>query len=507
LRPLWLSVLVIAVGVLCAFSATLWLFGELHVAALLFGTSLIGISVDYSLNFCAQRFAADPVPARERLRRVMAGLVLGVATTLIGYVTLFLTPFPGLHQLAFFSAIGVGASFITVVAWLPELDRNGPLRRPKRLWRALAQLLAFWQEPGRRRQRLALLGLSFVIAATGFARIKVDDDVRRLQPLSPELRRQELAIQRLTGGGGGALFLLVQGKDTEAALQAEEHLLPLLEQAKRNGAIAGFQAPAQFVPSIARQLDNRNLVRARLQPLLTAYYEQLGIVDATPETPEGEQFVTTSLLRDDTPLGFVRNLILEEGDGGATHLVLLTGVSRPEEIRRIADGSPGTSFIDLTFDVTRLLGTYRQRAMALLGLSMLLMLPLMLWRYGRVGGLLVILPSIAAVGLTPALIALCGGTFTCFNALALVLVLAIGSDYAVFYRETSGAAKPVTMLGVCLAMLTTLLSFGLLGLSSVVGVQAFGSTMSVGIFLAFLFAPLAGDSGSGHSLLLRNRHR
>lgn len=210
LRPLWLSVLVIAVGVLCAFSASLWLFGELHVAALLFGTSLIGISVDYSLNFFAQRFADDPVPARERLRRVMAGLVLGVATTLIGYVTLLLAPFPGLHQLAFFSAIGVVASFITVVAWLPELDRDDPLRRPKSLSWALAHLLAFWEEPARRWQRLALFGLCIVVAIVGFARFKADDDVRRLQPLSSELRRQELAIQQLTGAGGGTQFLLVQ---------------------------------------------------------------------------------------------------------------------------------------------------------------------------------------------------------------------------------------------------------------------------------------------------------
>ena len=138
---------------------------------------------------------------------------------------------------------------------------------------------------------------------------------------------------------------------------------------------------------------------------------------------------------------FARNLILEENDAKAAHLVLLTGVSRPEEIRHIGDGLAGVSFINPTGDVTLLLGTYRHRALALVGLSVLLMLPLMLWRYGRLGGLRVMLPPIAAVALTPALIALCGGTFTCFNALALVLVLAIGSDYAVFCRRDDRRAK------------------------------------------------------------------
>ena len=297
LRPLWLSVLVIAVGVLCALAASLWLFGELHVAALLFGTSLIGISVDYSLHFCAERFSADARSARERLRRVMAGLVLGLTTTLIGYVTLLLTNFPGLHQLAVFSAIGVSASFITVVAWLPELDRDGALRRPERLLRALEHLLAFWQEPRRGRQRLALFVLLLVIAIGGFTRFEADDDVRRLQSLSAELRRQELAIHRLTGISGGTQFMLVQARDTQAALQTEERLMPLLEAAKRNGAISGYQAAAQFVPSIARQTENRNLVQDRLHPLVSGYYEQLGMVDSTAAPTEDEGFVTTSLLR------------------------------------------------------------------------------------------------------------------------------------------------------------------------------------------------------------------
>ena len=77
-----------------------------------------------------------------------------------------------------------------------------------------------------------------------------------------------------------------------------------------------------------------------------------------------------------------------------------------------------------------------------------------------------------------------------------MLVLAIGSDYAVFCRETSDERKPVMMIGVCLAMLTTLLSFGLLSLSSVIVVRSFGLTMLVGILLAFLFAPLAGGAGA-----------
>ena len=79
--------------------------------------------------------------------------------------------------------------------------------------------------------------------------------------------------------------------------------------------------------------------------------------------------------------------------------------------------------------------------------------------------------------------------------MALVLVLSIGFDYAVFCRESEPSRRPVTMLGVWLAMLTTLLSFGLLVFSSTYAVHAFGATILVGTILAFAFSPIASDLG------------
>jgi hypothetical protein len=75
--------------------------------------------------------------------------------------------------------------------------------------------------------------------------------------------------------------------------------------------------------------------------------------------------------------------------------------------------------------------------------------------------------------------------------MALVLVLSVGVDYAVFCAETSGDRKPVTMLAVTMAACTALMSFGLLALSRVLAVHNFGATMMIGILLSFLFAPLA----------------
>jgi predicted exporter len=50
------------------------------------------------------------------------------------------------------------------------------------------------------------------------------------------------------------------------------------------------------------------------------------------------------------------------------------------------------------------------------------------------------------------------------------------------------------MLAVALAAGTALLSFGLLALSDVAAVHAFGTTMTVGILLAFVLAPMAREA-------------
>lgn len=130
-RPLWLTLLAIAAGVVCAFSVCLTVFGGIHVIVLLFGVSLIGIAIDYCLQYVAARCGPDAGLPQAALRRVLPGIAIGVITTLIGYTTLMLAPFPGLRRLAVFSATGLAASFLTLVLWLPLLDRSAPATRER----------------------------------------------------------------------------------------------------------------------------------------------------------------------------------------------------------------------------------------------------------------------------------------------------------------------------------------------------------------------------------------
>jgi predicted exporter len=90
------------------------------------------------------------------------------------------------------------------------------------------------------------------------------------------------------------------------------------------------------------------------------------------------------------------------------------------------------------------------------------------------------------------------------HLVACLLVLSMGEDYAVFLVEArdSEHGAETSMVGIFIACITTVLSFGLLAWSSHPALQALGFVVSVGVGLSYLFAPLAlviaGRSASAH---------
>jgi predicted exporter len=486
LAPLIGNILVVVVGIGVGLAASLWLFGYLHVAALLFGTSLIGMAVDYGLFYTTSVFEPAAKTPGQRLQLTIPGMTLGLATTLLGYGALTLAPFPGLRQLAVFSVIGLVAAFLTVVLWLPRLDRGKPPPQRCHLLLAAERAAGFWQAHKWRPVRAATLALAVVVAGAGVLLFRSDDDVRRLQALAPDLLREQEEIRDLIGVTAASQYLLIEAVDDETALRRGEALQPILAQLVQNAAISGALTPAMFVPSAERQRDNRRLRRSALEePILARHLARLGLPPAGVDVAASDRQVLTlgeALASDAIP--FLRDLVL----GPGLQVVALQGLAQAEAVRAAVAGVPGVRFVDPTADFSRLLGKYRLRAMLLTAASGLFMFVALTWRYGLAGSAWVMLPAGIAVVLVPAFMAILGQSYTFFHAMAQVILLAIGTDYAIFCAE---GASSTSLLAVWLAAITSLLSFGLLAFSRVPAVHGFGSAMLIGIILSAALAPLA----------------
>jgi predicted exporter len=485
-RPLLLNLLVIGVGILVAISSSLLIFRELHVAALLFGVSLIGIAVDYGLQYCTEVFAPGDANPKTRLKHVMPGITLGMATTVIGYLTLLFAPYPGLYQIATFSALGLVAAWVTVVLWLPYLDNSNKPKHGQKMLVLADKFSNFWRG-GASKLRYFLLIMLFILTLIGLPRFHFDDDVRRMQSLDGPLVKQQNKIQQLIGNSGGTQFFLVHGQDIEMLLQHEEALAAKLKP-MIGKSLAGFQAPAQYIPSAKRQAENWQLVTKLYTDELLQQSKALSLSKA-PEAPGNFKVLH---LEDVASLSFLSPLLLDKN----THVVMLDKITDLQAVKDAANGIEGVKLVDPAGDFSSLLAKYRNRTLVLMALSTLFMLPLIFWRYGFIGGLWVKLPAILAIIITPFIRALLGSGFTFFDAIALLLVLSMGVDYAIFCAETDNKRKPATIIGVVMSALTAMLSFGLLAFSNMLAVHNFGATMLVGITLSLIFAPIAQNRKS-----------
>lgn len=501
LSPLLLNLMALGVGIAVAFAGTFLLFGEIHVAALLFGTSLIGVAVDYGLHYSCTAFSTAATTGRQRLAFVMPAISLGLVTTLIGYSALAIAPFPGLRQIAVFAIIGLISAFATVVLWFPLLDRLAPLRHGAGMMKVAAFPWVFWTSPRFGSARALLV---FTCAATlvmGLANYRADDDVRRLQVLSPALLLDQQHLQRLIGANIDAQHILISATDDEAALQRQEALVPVLDRLVAEGALSGYQMPATFIPSLARQGADRTLVMDRLiEPHLARHLAQLGLPAPTPRgAPAAKLTIETAVTSGAVPL--LSDFVVAPG----IHIVALKGLQRSELVAAAVAplNANGVRFVDPTADFSRLLGTYRSRAISMTAISVLVVASFLTWRYGPREAFWTILPPIVSALLVPAVLSLVGEPFTFFHAMGLVLVVAIGVDYTIFCVETPTGHHSITMLAILLATFTTLLSFGLLGLSSARAVQAFGFTLLIGIVAAYLLSPLASRAMVSREVLTR----
>jgi predicted exporter len=160
---------------------------------------------------------------------------------------------------------------------------------------------------------------------------------------------------------------------------------------------------------------------------------------------------------------------------------------------RVRAALHGTSalFIDLKAEANALYNGYLSEAIVLAAAgvaAVLLLLMLALRSATRVGR--VAAPLGAAVLVSAAALAAAGQTLNLLHLVGFLLVVAVGSNYALFFERARGAPEPRVLASIALANATTVIGFGVLATSSVPVLRAIGATVALGTLLALAFAAL-----------------
>jgi len=126
-RYLLASLLPLAAGALTATAVALGIFGQLHIITFVFGSTLIGVCVDYPIHFmCHHTLAPDPGGASRSLASIWNALVLGALTTVAGFLGLLWSGFPGVREIGIFAASGVAGALICTRVLVPLCVPDAP---------------------------------------------------------------------------------------------------------------------------------------------------------------------------------------------------------------------------------------------------------------------------------------------------------------------------------------------------------------------------------------------
>ncbi|SQH74238.1 conserved membrane protein of unknown function [Shewanella benthica] len=498
LMPLTIALLTISTSMLVAVVMTTWVFSELHLLTLVFGTSLIGIAIDYSFHFYCERLNKPDASAAQVIQHIFPAITLALITSVLAYSSIGFAPFPGMQQVAVFCASGLMSAYITLVLAYPLLASGSLPKGEKQLKLADRYLQKINSLLG----KLTPKGMSLIViiclsvSSFGILRLTSDDDIRNLQQSPPEVRVPENTLRTLLSGGTDNQFLLVRGNSEQALLQHLENLAPRLNDAVNQRLIGNSFSLSNYLPSHNRQEKNYRLQGEIYQQNLTQVIDTLGLNDelapklkraylaAKGHYIDAGSFFNSPAGKLFAPLWIVPSSGQEEF--GA--IVLLGGISDIDKLSHFFADSPHVQLVDKVGDISKVMGKYRQLTLILLAVAMLAAALIFCSRFSiKLACLVVAVPALSAI-FTLATLGIMGASLTLFHSLALILVFGIGVDYSVFFAESKQQSRGV-MMAVFMSASSTILAFGLLAFSSTPAIHFFGLTLLIGIGFTFMLSP------------------
>ena len=572
----------VASGVVAGIVAVSLAFGTVHGLTLGFGSTLIGEAVDYAIYFLIQARGAGPGAAAGAAAGGAAGMAAGMATpqhapgtgfrrwqrqawptvrlglltSVCGFAALLFSGFPGLAQLGVFSIAGLLAAALATRWVLPALMPDGAAgtaarRRLGRVTARAVRGLPRW------RAMCWLLGAASLALLLWQRGALWQGDLASLSPVPRAALALDAELRTDLAASDARTLVVVQGADAQAALRAAERAGHRLDALVASGQLAGYDSPARFLPSLATQqarlasLPDAATLQARLAQALEG--SPLAAARLAPFVAEASAAHTLPLLDRaalaGSPLAPLADALLvprrrgvagppgpPDEHGWLALLALQPGAQplQADAVRAALAGLPEAQVIDIKAELDRLYQGYLAQALwqsALGALAVVALLAAAL-RSGR-RLLAVCQPLVLAVLITLAGLSLAGVTLGILHLVGLLLVVAVGSNYALFFDQFFGpgrapgpasagggagvgagvgadvgadgaagdaadgaagdtAAAPAAdddwLASLLLANLTTVASFGLIAGSQIPALSAIGQVVAPGALLALLLS-------------------
>lgn len=496
-RPLLFSVGAITLSAAFGLGAELLVFGQIHILTFVFGTTLIGTCLDYSLHFWTRAyFSQEALSGAEARNKILKGLALSFASTEICYLIMLLAPFDLLKQISVFCFAGILSAFATTVLFYPALavpQKKVPLTMQNGAKFALSGKL-------KKIFLFAVAGTCLALAIFFRENLRLDNDLRKFYTMSGKLLEDEKLSASVMNRKNGAWYFIVRGKSSDDLLQNEEAFCAGLQKEVEAGRLDSYSATSQFVPS--KKSKEASLEASK--KLMEAAPELQEIFGSEPRD-FAEDFLEARQLLDaagdsgmDSVPPYLQNALetLWLGKIGQEYFsaIFVSGGDQNlfKELAARTGGADGQTvyFVNKVSDIAFELNRLTKIMLVLLAAAFVVLILALAFFYKP--------KTLAKVAAVPLLVLLCEAAVIAvfkiplgfFCVTGIILVFGLGLDYIIYTVESGG--DKVNSLAVLLSFATTALSFGAIALSSFMPVHIFGAVVFSGLMAAWGSSRLLG---------------
>ena len=526
--PIVATLSTIAIAIFTALSFTWFVFGNIHVFTLVFGTSIIGVSIDYAVHFFVHKKAG----VRNVRSSIIKGLLLGFLTTELSYIALTFAEFSLLRQMAVFSIVGLLSAFLTITLLFHAVFENAgesarnsgfdsdnlknaaksePKNLPTQFPKAILDVYAKLPKWGVR-----LMFTLFILALfPGLKQLYVHTDIGNFYTMNDEIKASEVLTSKLNNLGVSPTYFIVEGKDKNDVLEMEEQLTQRLANAENAGLLKSYLAVSNIIPSEKNRIEHyvafwklffkkwsllNSLLKnssVLIKPNVREYLNDIGVENDSAFVASlnfsNNLTKPLSLERDSLPQS-VRSIMqmLWIGKVGDKYYsaVIPLHVSDKFDAQKMAEDLPSVHVVNKMQNINHALTKISHVSIALVGVAYAIVFLILVIVYKFKDAIRIIRAPVLASLFAASIFGYMNIDFNFFAIVGVILTLGIGIDYALFFKE-GGRSNLTTALAIMLSAMTTLISFGSLACSAFVPVHTFGLAVLLGISCCFLISPFS----------------
>ena len=499
LRIFFLGSLPILTGVLTGIATVSLGFDKVHAITIGFGSTLIGEAVDYSIYY----FAQAQKERSDWKSKIWPTIRLGTLISITGFLALVASDFPGLSQLSLFTISGLVSAILVTRYVLPSFDGDSLPKNDVigsvgnrvnliRRYLAPARYLGYFAA--------ALMAVSMFLGNGSWS-----NQISDLSPISKTDKALDQQLRSDIGATGTRHLVVIRTKSEESALQSTEALSWLLQPLVEDGTIAGFDSATKLLPSNKTQelrrssIPTKDVLQTRLSQAIKFLPVKLETLDpfmADAESARSGDPITQESFRGTSLIELLRSMIYKSGNDWISIVPLKDRPGTPldaEVIKKLVIEHPelGGQYVDLLSESNSMYSQYVSGTLAscvLGGVAIFGLLALSLRSIKA--AISVTLPLLLSVTIVAGLLGLLGVDLTLLHAVGFLLIVAIGSNYALLAYKDPVSLDNETVGALVIACISTVMGFGVLGFTDVPVLKAIGQTVAPGALLTLLFSLL-----------------